>query len=143
VLSSFTGALAGINSLLAVGTSIPNQFKLPAAFSAFFLLAAFILVLLRPSGAYFALTKPAPRPGAPARRGLFAPRPPLEPRTSARTTARAGRTSAVTRPAADDPADPADRARTKKRTSTASVAKGADLARTRAKAASKSRRTEG
>ena len=107
------------------------------------MLVAVICVMLPSSGRYFALTKPAPRAGAPARRGgLFTPRTAgataRDPRPP--SGARPGSRAATTR-AADDAAA-AERSRTKKRTSAASVAKGAELARTRAKAASKSRRTE-
>ncbi len=152
VLSSFTGTLAGLNSLFAVTASIPNAFKLGAAGSAAFMLAAVVLVMLPTSGRYFALGKPASTRGAAPRRGLFAPRAPASSAPARATSGRAtpgrdrpaGRTPATTRAAraAADEAAAADRARTKKRTSAASVAKGADLARTRAKAASKSRRTE-
>ena len=145
VLSSFTGTLAGLNSLFAITASIPNAFKLAAAASAFFMLVAVVCVMLPSSGKYFALTKPAGRAGAPARRGgLFSQR-------TAGSTARdqmppsgARPGSRSSRAAADAAAADAalDRSRTKKRTNAASVAKGADLARTRAKAASKSRRTE-
>jgi hypothetical protein len=142
VLSSFTGTLAGLNSLFAVTASIPNAFKLGAAGSAAFMLAAVVLVMLPTSGRYFALGKPASARGAAPRRGLFAPRP--SPASAPARERSAGRAPATTRAArvAADEAAAADRSRTKKRTSAASVAKGADLARTRAKAASKSRRTE-
>lgn len=150
VLSSFTGTIAGLNSAFAITASIPIAFKLPAAISAAAFIAAVVCVLLPSSKRYFARTKPARAgtPGAPARRGLFAPRVP-----PAAGGARAGAPTRPARPvrasagAGDTSADavPADRSRSKKRSGASdaqAVAKGAELARSRAKAASKSRRTE-
>lgn len=131
VLSTLTGTLASINYLLAVTSDIPALFKVPAFLSSLALVVAVVLVNLRPSINYYALSKPA-RGARPQRRGLFTP-PPRQPQSAP--------------PAADTSSDdvPAgsggpDRARTKQRSSDAAVAKGAELARSRAKA-SKSRRT--
>jgi hypothetical protein len=130
-LSSFTGVTqAGLTSLTLLNVSLPGAFKGLVALCALTMLGAVVLVLLPTSGKFFALTRPVPAAGG-QRRGLFAPRVPPQ------------------RPAATAPAKPArvvedpDRARSKKRAATTaqSVAKGADLARGRAKAASKSRRS--
>lgn len=135
VLCSLTNTPASFNSVFAIGESLPIGFKVPLALSGLALLVAVVMVMLPASGRYFARSKPVPAAGAPARRGLFAPRTPPPPRARAATT----RPEAAV--AANDPATP-PRARTKKRADTQSVAKGAELARTRAKAAGKSRRTE-
>ncbi len=138
VLATFSGTVIGINSILAVGSDIPSSYKIPSFLAGATFAIAVILVNLRESTAYFALHRP-PRPaGAPARRGgllggLMKP-PPQRAQQQAATNVR-------TRPDADSAAE---RARTKKRANVAnaeSVAKGAELARSRAKA-SKSRRTD-
>jgi hypothetical protein len=141
-LASFTGTLIGIQSALTISANIPVAYKGPAFLSSIMLIAAVVMTNLRPSVEYFAAHRPAaPEGGRGAgrpRRGLFAPPPPRDPsrgRTGANTAAKK---EAVTRPAT--PTN--DRSRSKRRADTASVAKGADLARTRAKAAAKSRRTE-
>lgn len=147
VLCTFTGTLAGLNSIIMLGGSVPNAFKIPAGLSGLLAIAAVALAMMRPSVAYFALNKPVPVPGAPQRRGLFGPRP--VPAGNAR--AGGARTAATTRPArtpsAAEPKAAApkagDRSRAKKRTSSESVRIGAELARSRAKAASKSRRSDG
>lgn len=134
LLASFTGTLIGIGSLLEIGASAPPaSFKLPAFIAGVAAIAGVILCWMRPSMDYFALNRPAPAAGAPAgrpRRGLFAPRPATSP-APARPVQR--KQEAATKP---------DRSRSKQRVNNAAVAKGAELARTRAKAASKSRRTE-
>jgi hypothetical protein len=140
-LASFTGTLIGIQSALSIASNIPNAYKVPAFFSSVLLIAAVLLTNLRPSVDYFAANRPvvpqrAPSAGRP-RRGLFAPPPPRDtPR------GKPARPAEPKQAAATRPANTADRAKSKQRASTAAVAKGADLARTRAKAASKSRRTE-
>ena len=101
-----------------------------------------MLVYLRPSVEYFNLTRPVRPEGAPQRRGLFGgARPAAGTRPAGRGFGAPGRTGTTT--AAKAPAtvhaDPA-RSRSKQRASADSVAKGAELARARAKA-SKSRRT--
>jgi hypothetical protein len=139
-LSSFTGTtVAGINSLFAISGNLPGLFKTSIVLSSLAMLVSVVLVLLPASSRFFALSRPAPAAGG-QRRGLFAPRVP------------ASRTNATTRPASRSATQPAaqpaqttedpDRSRSKKRAGNAqAVAKGADLARRRAKAASKSRRT--
>lgn len=128
VLATFTGTLAGLGSVISVAADIPLLLKVPAFISGLALVVAVVLTNLRPSVAFFNIGRPD-RGNRPQRRGLFSP-------AAARTPA----TKAT--PAPDKPAGSAgpDRARTKARTSEAAVAKGAELARTRAKA-SKSRRT--
>lgn len=143
VLCTFTGTLAGLNSIIMLGGSVPNAFKIPAGLSGLLAIAAVALAMMRPSVAYFALNKPVPVPGAPQRRGLFGPRPV----PAGNPRAGGARTAATTRPArtapAADEAKAGDRSRAKKRTSADSVRIGAELARSRAKAASKSRRADG
>ena len=94
-LASFTGTLVGIGSLLSVGASGPAAFKVPTFLAGALLAAALVLVNMRSSTAYFALSRPAPREGAPARRGLFAPRVPPEPATRKTSTAASRRTSSA------------------------------------------------
>jgi hypothetical protein len=138
-LSSFTGTVVGIGSVISVGSSVPGAYKVPAFLAGALLIVAVLLVNMRPSTEFFALSKPAVGPNQPARRGLFAPRVPPPSRDRG-----ASKTAVPTRPARTGVGEEtAERARSKKRASTASVAKGAELARSRAKAASKSRRTEG
>jgi hypothetical protein len=140
-LASFTGTLIGIQSALAVAADIPALYKVPAFLSSIMLIGAVLMTNLRPSVEYFASNRPVvpqgrARAGRP-RRGLFAPPPPRDPARGA-----AARQSAK-KPAATRAATAGtDRSRSKQRANTAAVAKGAELARTRAKAASKSRRTE-
>lgn len=135
VLCSFTNTLVGIGALLTVGANIPIVVKVPALIGALALIAAVVFVNLPPASKWFALSKPVPAAGAPARRGgLFGPRPAAGARTGAKVD--------MAKPAATVSPGP-DRARTKKRSNDAqAVARGADLARTRAKAASKSRRSD-
>jgi hypothetical protein len=146
-LASFTGTFAGITYIFAVGGSLPAAFKAPLFVSATSLLVAVVLVNMRPSTAYFTLNRPARAAGAPPRRGLFAPRP-------AAATGRAGggaggggaRTpagKALSSTAATRGDEYVAKQRSKKRAAAnaESVARGADLARSRAKA-SKSRKLE-
>ncbi|MGI8678633.1 MAG: hypothetical protein ACR2LX_08110 [Jatrophihabitans sp.] len=134
VMATITGTLAGIGSLLLVtAADIHPTFKIPAFLSALLFLVAVVLVNLRPSVEFFKLNRPV-RPAAtaaPARRGLFAPRDTTPASTRAATPA-AEKTS-LTKAAPD-------RARSKARANSEAAAKGAELARARAKA-SKSRRT--
>jgi hypothetical protein len=144
-LASFTGTVAGLTNVFLIGTSAPVPFKVPAFLSGALLIAAVVLVNMRPSLAFFALTKPVRPADAPARRGLFAPRTPID-RTRPATTARppvsraktAVKSSAATRGEAY-----VQKQRSKKRAAAnaESIAHGAELARNRAKA-SKSRRIE-
>lgn len=140
-LASFTGTLIGIQSALSIASDIPAAYKLPAFVSSIALIAAVLLTNLRPSIVYFAANRPVPPAGRARperqRRGLFAPPPP---RDTARTSGSRGATKKP--PAATRPAGNPDRAKSKQRANTAAVAKGADAARARAKAAAKSRRTE-
>ena len=141
-LASFTGTLIGIQSALAIAADIPALYKVPAFLSSIMLIGAVLMTNLRPSVEYFASNRPvAPRAGrgrGRPRRGLFAPPPPREPALAVRPRGSPRRSRRRTRPATAA----TDRSRSKQRANTAAVAKGAELARTRAKAASKSRRTE-
>lgn len=134
VLSTFAGSFGGISSLFYVSASFPGTFKVPVVLAGFFFLAAVISAFLPASSRYYNQLRPA---GAPQRRGLFAPRVPPPPRGG--TTA----TPAASNGARPDTTSQAgtDRSKAKQRASAEAVAKGAELARSRAKAASKSRRT--
>jgi hypothetical protein len=148
-LASFTGTFAGISSLFAIAGSLPAAFKAPLFLSAVALLVAVVLVNLRPSTEYFASHRPARAAGAPPRRGLFAPRVPAgsagggtrQPAKRAETRGAVGK--AVTSTAASRGEAYVQKQRAKKRAAAnaESIARGAELARTRAKA-SKSRRIE-
>ena len=142
-LASFTGTLAGVGSILSIGSSAPAVFKIPSFLAGLALMTAVVLVNLKPSTAYFALSKPAPRADAPPRRGLFAPRtPPAQaPPTKQSTTEKAK--TALTSTAASRGETFVQKQRAKKRAAAnqEAIARGADLARSRAKA-SKSRRIE-
>lgn len=144
IASFIAGTFAGLLYLFALGSSTPVAFKLPAFIAAASLLAAVILVNLRSSTRFFALSRPV-HAGGTERRGLFAPRtPPGGGRPAGwGATARAGRpTSALRSSAADRGEAYIQKQRAKKR-STANaeaIARGAELARSRAKA-SKSRRS--
>ncbi|HET6877800.1 MAG TPA: hypothetical protein VFH38_09750 [Jatrophihabitans sp.] len=131
VLSSYTGALGGLNSLFAVTANISPAFVVPAFLAGLSFVASVVLALIGPSRQYFNANRPVRPAGAPARRGLFAPR--VAPPSSST------RTHAQTRPA-ERGTSSSDRSRAKQRASAEAVAKGAELARSRAKA-SKSRRT--
>lgn len=142
LLASFTGTVVGVGTVLSVGSSVPAGFKVPAFLAGAFLIVAVVLVNFRVSTEYFALTRPD-RSDMPQRRGLFAPRtPPASGRgpAGARPGAAKGilTSSAATRGEAY-----VERQRSKKRAAAnqESVARGAELARSRAKA-SKSRRIE-
>jgi hypothetical protein len=147
VLSLFTPLGVGPLNLLGaiLGNGEPLAIRGPVLVAGLAMLAAVVLVNLRPSVEFFALSRPTPRPGQPQRRGLFSrPAAPASGNQPRRTASRVSMKK-------DVPAEPsggktidkaaADRARTKKRTNTDSVARGAELARNRAKA-SKSRRTD-
>jgi heme/copper-type cytochrome/quinol oxidase subunit 4 len=135
VLGTFTGTLAGLFSVLSMFNSDARGFHLGGGLAALSLIVAVIAVNLAPSTRYLALTKPVRPAGRPARPGLggmFSPRRPAAPRP---TSTRAPRPAA----SAGNPA--AAKSKAKVRSDEAAVAKGAELARTRAKA-SKSRRTD-
>lgn len=142
LLASFTGTVVGVGTVLSVGSSVPAGFKVPAFLAGAFLIVAVVLVNFRVSTEYFALTKPARSTDLPQRRGLFAPRtpPPARGSGAARPGAAKGilTSSAATRGEAY-----VERQRSKKRATAnqESIARGAELARSRAKA-SKSRRIE-
>ncbi|MDT4903631.1 MAG: hypothetical protein QOH52_1647 [Pseudonocardiales bacterium] len=144
VLSTFTGTLAGFASVVSIGTSEPIAFKVPAFLAGVFFIAAVVLTSLKPSIAYFNLSRPERPAGAPVRRGLFAPREAAPARPGAAGRRGSAVRAATTRPAGKADADAGsgqpDRSRSKQRANAEAVAKGAELARTRAKA-SKSRRT--
>lgn len=168
VICSYTGTLAGIASVLSVSQSIPGPFKSLAFLSGAAFIVAVVLVNLRPSAGYFAAHKPLPAAGAAAPRpglaGLFGPRRPAAASTApGATVARPGlaglfgprRPAATSTAPAANGARPGSKATTrtpsgaaapkskaKVRADEAAVARGAELARSRAKAASKSRRTE-
>lgn len=138
-VASFTGTFAGLLYLVAVGSSSPGLFKALSFLSAAALLAAVVLCNLRPSVEYFALSRPS-HAGAP-RRGLFAPRVPMDD-TRRGPGARGKPTSSLTTSAADRGEAYVEKQRSKKRSQAANaeaIARGAELARNRAKA-SKSRR---
>jgi F0F1-type ATP synthase assembly protein I len=154
VLASFTGTVVGLSGVLGAGSSIPVAYRAPAFVAGAALIVAVVMVNLRPSAAYFQAHKPTPPDGAPQRRGLFAPRPP---RPGTPRPGSAGRPGAATRPgsartnakaaltssAASRGDAFVERQRSKKRAAANadSIARGAELARSRAKA-SKSRRIE-
>lgn len=148
VLATFTGTFASFTYLIGVASDEPLAFKISSFVSAAALIVAVVLVSLRPTAEYFALTRP-PRPdgAAPARRGgLFGPRPPRQaasaprPARGHKPTTSGNRTKPATATTAPATAETVERSRSKQRATTESVAKGAELARARAKA-SKSRRT--
>jgi hypothetical protein len=129
---------------------LPTPFKVPLFFSASALVVAVVLVNLKPSTAYFALSRPE-RGAQPARRGLFAPRGPADSARPARGAAAsnkpAGTREAVnntltsTAVARGDAYLQKQRAKKRAAANAESVARGAELARNRAKA-SKSRKLE-
>ena len=147
VLSLFTPLGVGPLNLLGavLGHGEPLAIRGPVLIAGLAMLFAVVLVNLRQSTEFFALTRPAPRAGQPQRRGLFSR--PAAPASGNQPQRTAGRVSMSKDVPADKTIDKttdraaAERARTKKRTNADAVARGAELARTRAKA-SKSRRTE-
>jgi hypothetical protein len=109
-------------------------------------IVSIVALFLSPSMQYFRACRAYAHPGAPTGRpGLFGPRP-IGPRTPA---GRAATAPAPAAPVADGggatngAAGAGGRQRAKVRADEAAVARGADLARSRAKAAAKSRRIEG
>jgi len=137
ILATIGQSFAGISGLLSISTSLPGSLKAPYVLSSLAMLVAVILVNLRSSTTWFDAHRPA---GAAQRRGLFAPRPPVrrEDPAPSRAATRAANGASTTAGSADRGTE---RSRAKQRASADAVAKGAELARTRAKAASKSRRT--
>jgi hypothetical protein len=133
-VASFTGTFAGLLYLLQIGSSAPGTFRASSFIAAAALLVAVVLCNLRPSVEYFALSRPTHAGGAP-RRGLFGPRMPVDPE-------RRRPTSTLTTSAADRGEAYLQKQRSKKRSAAANaeaIHRGAELARSRAKA-SKSRR---
>ena len=146
-LASFTGTFAGVTNIFAIAGSLPGPFKVPLFLSAAALVVAVVLVNLKPSTTYFAANRPA---NAPARRGLFAPRvPPGSGRTPAKPgTAKPGtakgavsKTIGSTAAARGEAYLQKQKAKKRATANAESIARGAELARNRAKA-SKSRRIE-
>jgi hypothetical protein len=143
-LASFTGTVAGFTTVLAIGSSAPAAFKVPAFLSGSLLIVAVVLVNMRTSTEFFALSKPTPVAGAPARRGLFAPRTPVDrsrpgtARGAASPAKAALKSSAATR---GEAYVRKQRSKTRATANAESIARGAELARSRAKA-SKSRRID-
>jgi hypothetical protein len=140
-IASFTGTFAGFSYLFAIGSSLPAAFKLTTFLSAAAMIVAVGLCNFGPAPAFFALSKPT-HAGPTQRRGLFAPRtrPPEAGRPAA--PGRQRTKTALTTSAADRGEAYVEKQRSKKRSTANSdaVARGAELARQRAKA-SKSRRT--
>lgn len=131
ILASFTGTGVGLlNAVQGLASNGPVAVRLPTLVAALSMIVAVVLVNLRVSTEYFAANRPA---GAPPRRGMFSPRPPQEKPQ--------GRGSVLTSSAASRGEKYVDRQRSKKRANAEAVARGAELARSRAKA-SKSRRSE-
>jgi hypothetical protein len=139
-VASITGTFAGFPYLLAVGGNLPGSFKVATFVAAAAMLAAVVLCQLRPSVEHFALSRPTHK--GPARRGLFAPRTAPGSRAGGPASPAARKKSVLTSSAADRGEQYVQKQRAKKRSATnaEAVAKGAELARSRAKA-SKSRRT--
>ena len=140
-IASITGTFAGFTWLLSIGSNLPGPFKALTFTSALAMLAAVVFCQLRPSVEFFALSRPTHSAGQ--RRGLFAPRVPP---SGGRQGPGARTKSVLTSSAADRGEAYIEKQRSKKRTTAnaEAIARGAELARSRAKAASKSRRnTEG
>lgn len=137
VIATLTGTFAGFFNLFAIGSALPVPVKSLTFVSALAMVAAVVLCNWRPSVEYFALSRPThtARQG----RGLFAPRVPADnPRTSPGSRAK----SILTSSAADRGEAYIEKQRAKKRSAAVraeATARGAELARSRAKA-SKSRR---
>jgi hypothetical protein len=128
-VGTLTGIPIGMTGLIYSVASAPIAIRLSGFIAGACLLAAAVLVNIRPASAYLAAQRPA---GTAPRRGLFGPIPPKAPRPAR------GADVVTTKPA--NAAAPApSRSKTKVRADNEAVAKGADLARSRAKAA-KSRR---
>lgn len=140
-IASFTGTFAGLTYLFAVGSSLPASFRVLTFLSAAAMGAAVLLCNLRPSVEYFALSRPTHATGQ--RRGLFGPRtPPDDSRRSPGSRAK----SVLTSSAADRGEAYIQKQRAKKRSASANaeaIARGAELARSRAKASKSRRNTDG
>ena len=156
LLASLTGTFVGFTWIISLPQSQPLAFKIPAVLAAISFVVAVVLTNVRPSIAYFNLTRPARPSGRPAGRrgGLFSigdqvrgaeSLPGSSPiRGRSRGARIAAARAASARPEAgrgDAARNGNERARAKQRAGAEATARGADLARARAKA-SKSRRTE-
>jgi hypothetical protein len=130
----------GVAGLLMIGGSAPAAYKAPMFLAGLCLTVGVVLANMPQSVAYFALSRPPVRAGAPARRGLFMPRTP--PPGSHTGGAAAGPTSPIKSSAVTRGEAFVQKQRAKKRAANnaEAVARGAELARSRAKA-SKSRRS--
>jgi hypothetical protein len=141
VLSTITttsiGLLGVINGLFG---TLPVAVRIPTVVAGLALIVAVVLVNLKPSVAFFAQNRPVPPAGAPARRGLFAPRQPVTRGPGAGTGRSSG--SVLSSTAASRGEKYVERQRSKKRANAESAARGAELARSRAKS-SRSRRDAG
>jgi hypothetical protein len=142
ILGTFTGTAVGLFTVLNVGASIPAAYKVPSFVAALALLVAVVMVNMKASTSYFAMSRPVPPAGAPPRRGLFGPRPTPGAARPGKPDRAAGK-SVLTSSAASRGDKYVDRQRSKKRANTNAdaIARGAELARSRAKA-SKSRRPD-
>ena len=114
ILTLITGSPGGgLSGLLGVTSDAPAAFKLFAFASSLAMLVAVVMVNLRPSVAFLALSRPMRK--ARASGGLFGPRPPAGPRNQPATAAKAAKTRPAqrtpTKPAATRPADPKPRAK--------------------------------
>jgi hypothetical protein len=132
----------GIGGLLSIGANVTAAYKVPLFLAALLFTVGVVLANLRPSTEYFALSRPEPGT-VPARRGLFAPRTP--PQRAGRPGSRAAPerpTSLLRSSAASRGEAYVEKQRAKKRAAADAdaVKRGAELARSRAKA-SKSRRS--
>ncbi|MFN2518735.1 MAG: hypothetical protein ABR604_06770 [Jatrophihabitantaceae bacterium] len=138
IIGSFVGFAGSPLSVLALGSGGPLPLLLVTGLAGLASLAAIIALFLSESTRFF----PRPvRSGAPSRGlgGLFAPRPPAGDKTAPATGTRS--TAGLRAPANETAKVANSGARAKGRADEAAVARGAALARSRAKA-SKSRRTE-
>jgi len=127
--------------VVVLGTDLPSAMKAAQFVVGVMSLAAIVLLFVPPSSAYFREIRGTLSNGRPARPrgGLFAPRRPAE--TSLTKTGVNRKTSAFTSSAASRAQVKLAKSAQNKQRSEA-VAKGAELARNRAKAAAKSRRME-
>lgn len=140
-VATLTGTFAGLSFLFQIFTSVPGTFKAAAFVSSAAMITAVVLCNLRPSVEYFALSRPTHT--ATQRRGLFAPR--VAPAGTARTPG-ARNKSVLTTSAADRGEAYIQKQRSKKRSATANaeaIARGAELARSRAKASKSRRNSDG
>ena len=134
VLSAFVGFVGSPLAISAAISAGPVLLRIATTLAAVSAVAALVLLFLPQSRSYFDQVSPRPQRGEARQGGLFRPRPPAQ-----RTPPATARSSAASRAQAKD-SNPGSRSKT--RATEAAIAHGAELARSRAKAASKSRRTE-